>query len=367
MKKILPLAIAAALVAPAAAMADATVFGKVHMIVQSVDDGNDTVWSTDSVASRVGVKGSEDLGDGLKAVYHLEFGVNPDAGSTVSNRNQFVGLAGGFGTVLAGRHDTPMKMSQGAFDEFGDLPYGDIETVIPGEDRISNVLAYVSPAFSGLTIVGAAVAGEGGDSVINGCNDTITTDGGDLICVDPTFSTAELTGLADHLSIAGLYSNGPIFASLAYNVYDTGSLLGSTSYSPSIIRGTVVWNGGNWQVGGIASNMNTDDIPGTDDSTAYGVSGHFMVTPNDKIKGQYLTGDAPVFSIGALGFSPGVKISLADPDPAVDGPAVDQWSIGYEHSFSKRTYVHVGYTSQSVDLPGADDTTAFFGGLVHSF
>ena len=42
MKKVLPLAIAAALVVPAAAMADATVFGKVHMIVQAVDDGRTT-------------------------------------------------------------------------------------------------------------------------------------------------------------------------------------------------------------------------------------------------------------------------------------------------------------------------------------
>jgi predicted porin len=354
MKKILPLAIAAALVAPAAAMADATVFGKVHMIVQSYDDGSDSVWRTDSVASRLGVKGSEDLGDGLKAVYHLEFGVNPDAGSTVSNRNQFVGLAGGFGTFLAGRHDTPMKMSQGKFDEFGDLPHGDIESVIPGEDRLSNVLAYVSPAMSGLTFVGAAVAGEMGDTGVA--------------------ATSDLTSVMDHYSIAGLYSNGPIFASLAYNGYDSGNLL-ATNYKPSIIRGTFIWNGGNWQVGAMYSNMSTDDIPaispggvisGTlDDSSAYGVSGHFMVTPNDKIKAQYLSGDSPVIGINdyvgraGLSFSPNVKVSGGD-------DAVDQWSIGYEHAFSKRTYVHVGYTAYSQDsVP--DDTSAFFGGLVHSF
>jgi len=339
MKKVLPLAIAAALVAPAAAMADATVFGKVHMIVQSYDDGSDSVWSTDSVASRVGVKGSEDLGDGLKAVYHLEFGVNIDDGSTVSNRNQFVGLAGGFGTVLAGRHDTPMKMSQGAFDEFGDLPHGDIEDVIPGEDRVSNVLAYVSPAMSGFTFVGAAVAGELGD-------------GG-------TAASSGLTGLADHYSLAGLYSNGPVFASLAYNSYDTGNLaaLAPNSYSPSIVRATLVWNGGNWQAGALYSKMNMDDL--LDDSTAWGLSGHFMITPNDKIKAQYLDGDSPTFKTSVVGLSPSVQISGGD-DP------VTQWSIGYEHSFSKRTYVHVGYTSYDLDS-NPDTQTALFGGLVHSF
>lgn len=338
MKKVLPLAIAAALVAPAAAMADATVFGKVHMIVQNYDDGSDSVWSTDSVASRVGVKGSEDLGDGLKAVYHLEFGVNPDSSSGVSNRNQFVGLAGGFGTVLAGRHDTPMKMSQGKFDEFGDLPHGDIETVIPGEDRLSNVLAYVSPNLSGLTFVGAAVAGETGDT--------------------GSAATSDLTGIADHYSLAGLYSNGPIFASLAYNSYNTGNLL-AQSYSPSIVRATFVWNGGNWQAGAIYANTSTDDILGADDSTAWGLSGHFMFTPNDKIKAQYLDGDSPTFKTSAVGFSPSVALSGGD-DP------VTQWSVGYEHSFSKRTYVHVGYTSYDLDS-NPDTQTAFFGGLVHSF
>ena len=339
MKKVLPLAIAAALVAPAAAMADATVFGKVHMIVQNYDDGSDSSWSTDSVASRVGVKGSEDLGDGLKAVYHLEFGVNIDANSGVSNRNQFVGLAGNFGTILAGRHDTPMKMSQGAFDEFGDLPHGDIEAVMPGEDRIGNVLAYVSPAMSGFTFVGAAVAGELGDT--------------------GNAATSDLTSVADHYSLAGLYSNGPIFASLAYNGYDTGNLPGFEGFKPSILRATFVWNGGNWQAGAMYSNMSTDDIAGLDDSTAWGLSGHFMVTPNDKIKAQYLDGDSPVFKTGVVGLSPSVAISGGD-DP------VTQWSIGYEHSFSKRTYVHVGYTSYDLDS-NPDTQTALFGGLVHSF
>lgn len=336
MKKVLSLAIAAALVAPAAAMADATLFGKVHMIAQDVDDGSDDVWSVDSVASRVGVKGSEDLGDGLTAVYHLEFGVNIDDSSTVSNRNQFVGLAGGFGTFLAGRHDTPMKMSQGKFDEFGDLPYGDIEDVIPGDDRLSNVMAYVSPAMGGLTFVGATVAGELGDT-------------GDA-------ATSDLTSLMDHFSLAALYSNGPIFASLAYNSYDTGNLL-ADSYSPSIVRATFVWDGGNWQAGGIFASTDMDDI--VDDSDAYGLSGHFMVTPKDKIKAQWLTGDSPVFGVSAVGLSPNVKLSGGDDE-------VTQWSVGYEHAFSKRTWAHVGYTSNELDSRN-DDVTALFAGLVHSF
>ncbi len=336
MKKVLTLAIAAALVAPAAAMADATVYGKVHMIIQNVDDGNDDAWSTDSVASRVGVKGSEDLGDGLSAVYQFEFGVNPDASDTLSNRNQFVGLAGGFGTFLAGRHDTPMKISQGKFDEFGDLPHGDIDSVIPGEDRVGNVLAYISPAMGGVTLAGAVVAGEEGDT--------------------GSVATSDLTSLMDHFSLAALYSNGPIFASVSYNSYDTGNLL-ADNYSPSIVRGTFIWDGGNWQAGGIIAKCDMDDI--ADDATSYGLSGHFMITANDKIKAQWLNGDAPTFGVGAVGLSPNVKVAGGDDE-------VTQWSIGYEHAFSKRTYVHAGYTNYELDS-ASDDTSALFAGLVHSF
>jgi predicted porin len=354
MKKVLSLAIAAALVAPAAAMADATLFGKAHFIIQNtdVDTGADAttgdVWSVDSIHSRVGIKGSEDLGDGLTAVYHFEFKVHQDDGDDgLGNRNQFIGLAGGFGTVLLGRHDTPMKMSQGKFDEFGDLPNGDITSVIPGEDRIDNVIAYVSPAMGGLTFVGASVAGEQGDG---------STVGADRA----------LVGLMDHFSLAGLYSNGPIFASLAYNQYDTGAAL-AKSYNPSIVRGTFVWNGGNWQAGGIFASLDFDGVDlGTgklEDADSYGVSGHFMVTANDKIKAQYLRGDAPV---AGAPISPSVKLTNGTKDNDVN-----QWSIGYEHNLSKRTILHAGYTMYTEDKGNADgsdyEERALFAGMIHNF
>ncbi|MCU7892204.1 MAG: porin [Candidatus Thiodiazotropha sp. (ex Ustalcina ferruginea)] len=339
MKKVLSLAIAAALVAPAAAMADATLFGKAHFIVENVDvtpaSGADStdVWGVDSIHSRVGVKGSEDLGGGLKALYHFEFKVHQDDGADgFGDRNQFIGLAGGFGTALLGRHDTPMKMAQGKFDQFGDLPNGDLANVIPGDDRVDNVIAYVSPAMGGLTFVGALVSGELGDGA-----------GG------------ELDGLADHISLAAMYSNGPIFASLAYNDYDLGVL---SDADPSLIRGTIVWNGGMWQVGAMFASMDADDLLMLDDADSYGISGHIKVG-NGKIKGQFLNGDAPPIGAGAIGLSPSVNIAGGDNE-------VDQYSLGYEHNLSKRTIAHVGYTTYEEDVTGRE-VDAFFGGLIHNF
>jgi predicted porin len=346
MKKVLSLAIAAALVAPAAAMADATLFGKAHFIIQNYDNGSQDEWSVDSIHSRVGVKGSEDLGDGLTAVYHFEFKVEQDStsGTTegLSDRNQFIGLAGGFGTVLLGRHDTPLKMSQGKFDQFGDLPYGDITSVIPGEDRVDNVIAYVSPAMGGLTFVGALVSGESGDT------------GGTL------GATTELTGVADHYSLAGLYSNGPIFASLAYNRYDLGV---QANAQPNLMRATFIWNGGNWQVGGMFSSMDLDTGEAIGETDAYGVSGNIKVGANGKVKAQYLIGDSlranandhPAVS----GFSPNVTVGYGNDEAT-------QYSIGYEHALSKRTTLHAGYTALETDSKSTDDT-ALFAGMIHNF
>ncbi|MES9840677.1 MAG: porin [Candidatus Thiodiazotropha endolucinida] len=337
MKKILSLAIAATLVAPVAAMADATLYGKAHMVIQntSEDDGtnDDDVWSVDSIDSRVGVKGSEDLGGGLKAVYKFEFKINHDDGDGLGDRNQYAGLAGGFGTVLLGRHDTPLKMSQGKFDQFGDVA-GDIKTVIPGEDRVDNVIAYVSPSMGGLSFVGAAIAGELGDGANPGDDDA-------------------LVGLFDHISLAGIYSNGPLYASLAYNSYDLGIV---SEADPSLIRGTLIWKGGMWQAGVMFSSVDMDGAG--EDADAYGLSGNVKVGGNGKIKAQYLSGDAPV---GKAPISPAVKVSDGS-----EGNDVSQWSLGYEHALSKKTKLHAGYTLYEEDESDYEET-ALYGGLIHKF
>lgn len=162
-KNMIALAIASAIAAPAV-MADApTVYGKANLAIQSNAAGNDTGISVDSVASRFGIKGSADLGNGLQAVYKWEFEVVPDAKTELNNRNQYVGLAGGFGTVLMGRHDTPVKMSQPK-DLFNDGIFDNnamVSTMPNGEDRLSNVLAYVSPDLGGVKLIGAFVPDEG--------------------------------------------------------------------------------------------------------------------------------------------------------------------------------------------------------------
>ncbi len=77
-KSILAIAVAATMAAPAA-MAAPTVYGNVHLSLNAAD--NDVVGAKNNLTmssntSSIGVKGSEDLGDGLKAIYKIEFGVD---------------------------------------------------------------------------------------------------------------------------------------------------------------------------------------------------------------------------------------------------------------------------------------------------
>lgn len=166
MKKLLVIAVAAGLIAPAAAMADTTLYGKLHASVGSVKTTtagvSNTETAVESHASRFGVKGSTALDNGMSAVYGVEFGLSldgdgnaangagdvatgaVDANSRLNSRNTFVGLKGGFGEVRVGRHDTPAKLATAGQDIFADT-YADLSNIITTDgDRVHNAVAYIN-------------------------------------------------------------------------------------------------------------------------------------------------------------------------------------------------------------------------------
>lgn len=164
MKKMLAIAVAAALTAPAAVMADTTLYGKLATSVGSVEkNGGDSEVAIENHASRVGVKGSTPLDNGLQATYTLEFGVTPDGdgADAISRRNQWVGLKGGFGEVRAGTHDTPNKLSSAAIDNFPDT-YADSSLIVT-DRRAPNALAYINK-FGPVTAAVAHVTEVGDDA-----------------------------------------------------------------------------------------------------------------------------------------------------------------------------------------------------------
>jgi predicted porin len=127
MKKTAVLALLAGASALAHAQSNVTLFGVLDVAARYTKNGDDNVKSLASngaQSSRLGLRGVEDLGDGLKAGFWLEAGLNPDTGTTSDstrfwNRRSTVSLIGRFGEVRLGRDLTPTYTGYGDYDVFG--------------------------------------------------------------------------------------------------------------------------------------------------------------------------------------------------------------------------------------------------------
>ncbi len=153
--------VAATSLAPAAAMADITLYGKANVSLEWVEEGEESHTALESNASRLGFKGSEKINDYVEAIYQLEYEAHFDDGSTTfGQRNIFAGLKGGFGQIIGGRFDTPLKMAQHKVDVFNDLR-GDIKNFIsPNEIRSQNTVMYSTPSLGGFVAHAAYISSE---------------------------------------------------------------------------------------------------------------------------------------------------------------------------------------------------------------
>lgn len=110
-KSVIALAVLGTVAGVASAQSSVTIYGRVDG-AYSKSIGTKVRGINDTQQSRVGFKGTEDLGGGLKAVFNLESGLSTDTGASASsssfwNRRAVVGLETGFGRVLLGREYTP--------------------------------------------------------------------------------------------------------------------------------------------------------------------------------------------------------------------------------------------------------------------
>ena len=145
-----------------------TVYGKLWISVESQDTASGTEVDMVSNASRLGIKGSMDFGEGIEAIYQAEYEVDPVDGTadeskdrTFKQRNSFVGLKGFVGTIFLGKHDTATKKSQKKIDLFNDLA-GDIKNILQGENRMSDLVGYTTPKINGFSATFNAIKGTEG-------------------------------------------------------------------------------------------------------------------------------------------------------------------------------------------------------------
>lgn len=137
-----------------------TLYGTVNVSVQSTDEGEGRFTELQSNNSRLGVKGSLELDNELEVLYDAQWRVDFTDESSSGNfkaRNQYVGLRGGFGSVLLGRNDTVLKQSQGNIDQFNHYE-ADLGGMWKGENRMGDSITYFSPKFNGLTFGASYVA-----------------------------------------------------------------------------------------------------------------------------------------------------------------------------------------------------------------
>ena len=162
-----------------------TVYGKLWISVESQDTASGTEVDMVSNASRLGIKGSMDFGEGIEAIYQAEYEVDPVDGTadeskdrTFKQRNSFVGLKGSIGTIFLGKHDTATKKSQKKIDLFNDLA-GDIKNILQGENRMSDLIGYTTPEINGFSATFNAIKGTeglGDDSIGDSTSTSLSYD-----------------------------------------------------------------------------------------------------------------------------------------------------------------------------------------------
>lgn len=165
MKKIiLALAVQSAVCGAAMAQSSVTVYGLVDVALvkeYGAAVGTSTkVTSGVGAGSRLGFKGSEDLGGGMAAVFLLENGFQADTGALgqgglLFGRQAYVGLQTGAGTITIGRQYTPQYLTVAGVDPFGSGYAGDTKNLMPATgnsaSRMDNTIKYGSPSMQGVT------------------------------------------------------------------------------------------------------------------------------------------------------------------------------------------------------------------------
>ena len=181
------------------AQSSVTMYGVVDVAVERVKGATSLtrVTSGQQQGSRWGLRGTEDLGGGLKAMFVLETGFNADTGTLgqggrMFGRQNFVGLGGNWGAVRLGRQYTPMD---DIVSIIGTKTY-DVMSVVPiignGDyNRVDNALTYVSPTVANTVFQLQYSLGE------------------------ERVSTNTSADFAKQASAHALYANGPLTAGLS--------------------------------------------------------------------------------------------------------------------------------------------------------
>jgi predicted porin len=301
-KSLLALAVLGAFAGAASAQSSVTLYGKIDLggvydsgaVPGTNPAGAKSVRISSGVAggSRLGFRGSEDLGGGLRANFVAETGFCADSAATggfctgggvFMGRQAWVNLSGGFGTIQLGRQYTPGFLNLTTVDPFGTGYAGNAGNLIDSAGlRWNNSVMYSTPAMGGLSVMAGAAAGEQRGNW--------------------------KAGRQEGFSVS--YGAGPVYAGAAYNRVESGTT---------------------------APNKTTFNLGGT---MAFGaIKGHALYSRSKQ--GSVLSADD--WLLGAT-FSMGQGSILASyirhNDKLATNRDANQLAAGYVYALSKRTSLY---------------------------
>jgi len=318
--------------ASSAALADVTVYGiaDVNLNNGKTETGFDGAVAPASTSqgrigsgglstSRIGFKGSEDLGGGMQASFQLEAGINADNGTSKPSdeaffgRQSWVGLTGSFGAVQLGKTWTSFDDVKGKFehaDNTGVSVTGDVwGTGSAYDSNISNQVKYTLPLSGGLTASIGYAFGE---------DKTAALPASDLTSLGVTYESGPL-------AVGYGYQNE---AQNAAGVKDSTFNVVGASYDLGAAKLVASWSQSSYNTGSLA------DVATT--------IGNSVVAPSDAKDKEYQLGVK--FPMGASNLYFGYansKVNVAGAERA----KADGYVLAATYSLSKRTTAYAGYTT----------------------
>jgi predicted porin len=375
----LALAVSGLFAVPGLALAQSTVqvYGNVRaLFIPKIETGisgaPDRTKVDNPGGSRIGFKGTENLGGGNRAWFQIEQNIGPDTNAATNvfgSRNTAVGLQGNWGNFLMGNWDSPYKEVIVANQPFGaTTPYGQVIMVGNGdttgaavagalatggtaavafERRLNNTIQYHTPSFSGFSAKFGYQAPE-----------------------------AEVAGRKPELwSVNGQYRGGPFYVGVGYEKHKD-FILANREDSGLYLAGR--YRSGPWEIGVGWERLEYEPTATQDlERDSWHIDGQYRFGPHriglsyikaDDSEGSYSAASGAVMPVGAIG-------------PAGDTGAT-QWTVHYGYALSKRTEITAAYARLSNDSLGVysnretaygtaglrnQDMNVFAIGLWHSF
>jgi predicted porin len=413
-KKLLTVAIAGALAAPAAALAQVEVYGTIHMSLNKMKYGEATggitgsvsKWDVASHASNIGVRARENIGGGQTAWIQVETNASMERSNNVAHtsnfasRNSAIGIQGGWGNLFLGQWTTPWADLDALWGIGTVATYGPITSIIGRREttgaapnpncanggsgvggvgggvcdsvegaggvghafwrRASNAVSYQSPVFGGVQLKVLYQTNQDKATATTANNGSAAA-----VAADPSLWSASVqwAGMGGRLRVGAAYDAHKEFTSVGNT--DTGW------------RVTGGWNFGFADIGLAYEQMTYKTLSSDCDATQMGV-GIAVPIGQGAIRASYSQAD----DIDGT-FTGGTTCGAA----GTGDNGAKQYNVGYDYRFSKRTTVGFGYAhikndpfarftwsglssandGQSVTPPNGSDVTIFFVSMIHRF